>query len=37
MLYWTEIAVPSETYTGHINALCRQNVGLLNVTPTVYT
>ena len=36
MLYWAEIAVSSETYTGHINALCRQNVGLLKATPTGY-
>ena len=36
MLYWTEIAVSPETYTGHINDLWRQNVGLLNVTPNGY-
>jgi len=33
MLYWEIIAVCSEIYTEHINALCGQKVELLNVKP----
>jgi proteasome assembly chaperone (PAC2) family protein len=33
MLYREIIAVCSEIHTKHINTLCGQNVGLLNVTP----
>jgi hypothetical protein len=33
MLYGEIIAVCSEIHTKHINTLCGQNVGLLNVTP----
>jgi hypothetical protein len=33
MLYREIIAVCSEIHTNHINTLCRQNVGLLNVKP----
>ena len=32
MLYREIIAVCSEIYTKHINAVCGQNVGLLNGT-----
>ena len=33
MLYGEIIAVCSEIYTKHINALCGQNIELLNVKP----
>jgi hypothetical protein len=33
MLYSEIIAVCSEIHTKHINTLCGQNVGLLNVKP----
>jgi hypothetical protein len=33
MLYREIIAVCSEIYTEHINALCEQNVYVLNVKP----
>jgi hypothetical protein len=37
MLYREIIAVCSETHTKHINTLCEQNVGLLNVKDPVRT
>jgi hypothetical protein len=36
MLYREIIAVCSEIHTKHINTLCGQNVGLLDVKLTVY-
>ena len=36
MLYWEIIAVCSEIHTKHINALCGQNVELLNVKLMVH-
>jgi hypothetical protein len=33
MLHREIIAVCSEIYTKHINTVCEQNVGLLNVKP----
>ena len=36
MLYSEIIAVCSGIHTKHINTLCGQNVGLLNVKPGVY-
>jgi hypothetical protein len=36
MLYREIIAVCSQIQTKHINTLCGQNVGLLNVIPVVH-
>jgi len=36
MLYSEIIAVCSQIHTKHINTLCGQNVGLLNVKPAVH-
>ena len=36
MLYWEIIAVCSQIHTKHINALCGQNVELLNVKLAVH-
>ena len=36
MLYREIIAVCSQIHTKHINALCEQNVGLLNVKLVVH-
>ena len=36
MLYREIIAVSSQIYTKHINTLCGQNVGLLNVKLAVH-
>ena len=36
MLYREIIAVCSQIHTKHINALCGQNVEMLNVKPVVY-
>jgi len=33
MVYKTKVAVCSDVRTKHINTLCVQNVGLLNVKP----
>jgi hypothetical protein len=33
MLYTAKVALCSEIHTKHINILCEQNVGLLNVKP----